>query len=182
MKKILFMIFLLVIICFPNIVKAIATNSSYNNIKIYFFYQDNCKECDTGKQWLEEELKDNDRVRVEYIKIDDNKELTKKTKDVLKIERENIPLIIIGTNYFLGFNNKIKDNLTNAIKSYENVEIYCDVVSKIQNNEDTKDCIIQNKDIYVQSIGFSTIKKIILISVGICLVVSGVFIIKQKNH
>ncbi len=178
MKKRFFLLAFL-LLTFPVISKALATNSSYNNIKVYFFYEDNCKSCEEGKNWLEENLKDNKRVRAEYIKINENKGLNKQLKKELNITKNDIPLIILGTNYFIGFNDKTKDNLTKAIKSYEDALDYCDIVSKLQNDEDIKDCIKQNKDIYNQSKSFS-IPLIVLIVGGLILIVAIYLVIKKK--
>ena len=180
MKKLLYMFFLLVLLCLPTTSKALATNSSYNNIVVYFIYEDNCNSCDKGKEFLEQHLKDNNRVRAEYIKVDNNKELNTKLREALNIKKEDTPLIIIGTNYFIGFNNKIKENLTEAIKSYENTADYCDVVSKVRNNEEIKDCINFNKDIYKEK----TPTFLIIISIvgGICLITCTCLIIKRKSR
>ena len=181
MKKLLYIFFLLVLLCLPTTSKALATNSSYNNIVVYFIYEDNCNNCDTGKEFLQQHLKDNNRVRPEYIKVDSNKELNKKLREALDIKKEDTPLIIIGTNYFIGFNNKIKENLTEAIKSYENTSDYCDVVSKIRKNEDIKDCVTQNKGIYNQQKEISVFIKVIIVIVSICLLIGAGLIIKKKK-
>ncbi len=172
MKRILFAFFLLTFLCFPSTSKALATNSSLDNLKVYFFYEENCKECDKGKTWLDNYLKDNNRVIAEYIKVSDNKELNSKIKDKLNIKKDDVPLFVIGSNYFIGFNNRVKSNLTEAIKSYENSSSYCDAVLKIQNDEDIKDCTEKNKNIYHENISAIAVIIIILIIIGIivCLI------------
>ncbi len=163
-KKLVF--FLFMFLSFINVSKAIVTNSSYDNIKVYFFYNDNCKECNTGKNWLHEESQNDNRIRIEDINIENDNELYNKVKDSLNIKNEKVPLILIGTNYFIGFNEKIKNNLLNAISSYEKVETYCDVITKIQNEEDINECTNQNKEIYKDN-NFLIIVAIIFILIGI---------------
>ena len=172
------MIFLILMI--PFTVKAIATNSSYTDINVYFFYEENCEECDKAKEWLETEFKENYRVRIEYLKIEENKELNEKLKESLKIKKNKYPLMIIGSNTFIGFNEKTKSNLKEAIKSYEEVNDSCDVVSKIRNDEDIKECLNQNKDIYKEPFEFP-IYGVILIVFFICLIIGVFFMMKKKK-
>ncbi len=165
----------------PFTVKAIATNSSYTDIEVYFFYEDSCEECDKFKEWLEEELKDNTLIRIEYLKVDDNKELNENLKDALKIKKNKYPLMIIGSNIFIGFDEKTKNNLKEAIQSYEEVDDFCDVVSKIRNDEDIKECLNQNKDIYKESFEFP-IYGIVLIVFIICVILGVFFMMKKKKR
>ena len=111
------MIFMILMI--PFTVKAIATNSSYTDIKVYFFYEENCEECDKAKEWLETEFKENIRVRIEYLKTEENKELYDKVNNTLKIKKNKYPLMIVGSTTFIGFDEKTKNNLKEAIQSYE---------------------------------------------------------------
>lgn len=186
MKKRLFIFFLLIYLCFPVVSNALATNSSSDNVKVSLFYQDNCKECDSAKEFLDNYRKDNYRLNTEYINIDDNKELNNKVKDLFSIKKDSVPLIVIGSNYFVGFNDNIKEELTSAIKAYEEKEEYCDVVSKLKNGEDTKDCINQNKDIYKQKntsgVNISTIIKVVTVCILVALVIGVVFIFMKKKN
>ena len=76
MKKLLILIFLLLI--FPKSYNAItSTSSSYdNNLKVYVFYDDNCKNCDKEKEWLDT-IKN---IDVSYLNINDNNNLLKTIK------------------------------------------------------------------------------------------------------
>ncbi len=181
MKKVLGMFFLLITLCLPIVSNALATNSSYDNIKVYFFYEEDCKDCEKAKEWLEEELKEHQRVRAEYVKIENNQEFSKQVKNTLQIKKDTVPLMVIGSNSFLGFSSKVKNNLTEAMESYEEAESYCDVISKIRNQEDVKDCMNQNKEIYHPSTGLSTLVKIVLGMVGIGFVVGVIFLVQKKK-
>lgn len=187
MKKRLFILFILMYLCFPIVSNAIATNSSdISYIRIYLFSNNKCKECDSAKEFLDNYRKDNYRLNTEYINIDDNKELNNKVKDLFSIKKDSVPLIVIGSNYFIGFNDNIKEELTSAIKAYEEKEEYCDVVSKLKNGEDTKDCINQNKDIYKQKntsgVSISTIIKVVTVCILVALVIGVVFIFMKKKN
>ncbi len=179
MKKVLFMFFLLMFLCIPISIKAIATNSSYS-VKINVFYKDNCKDCDKQKKWLEE-YKKNNFINVEYIDIEDNKELYNKVKSALKVNKKDLPLVVVGSNYFIGFNDKIKSNLTDAIDSYLKNENYCELVTKLRNNDGVKDCLKNNQDIYKQSNSFPIFLKIVIVIIGIVLVI-GIFKIINKKR
>ena len=180
MKKIMtIMIFMILII--PFTVKAIATNSSYTDIEVYFFYEDNCEECDKAKEWLETEFKEDYRVRIEYLKTEENKELNDKVHESLKIKKNKYPLMIVGSDTFIGFNEKTKNNLKEAIHSYEEVDDFCDVVSKIRNDEDIKECLNQNKDIYKEPFELP-IYGIVLIVFIICVILGVFFMMKKKKR
>ena len=179
MKKLLFMFFLLMFLCFPIKSNAVVTNSSYS-VKVNVFLKNDCKDCEKEKDWLEEYRKES-FMDIEYINIDDNNELYNKIKKALSIKSNKTPLVIIGSNYFIGFDKNTKEELTNAIKSYEEIDSYCDTVSKVRKNEDIKDCINQNEGIYNQQKKTSIFIKVIIAIVGICLIIGAGLIIKKKK-
>lgn len=169
MKKRLFAIFLMLLLCFPIVTKALATNSSYDNIKVYLFYKDDCKDCDKAQEWLEKELEEHKRVRPQLIKIDDNKDLYNKVKDVLDIKKEDEPLMIIGSNYFVGYNDRVKTNLMDAVKAYEDAKDYCDIVSKIEADKDTDECLKTNEGIYEAPVSVNVVVIIVIVLVLIAI-------------
>ncbi len=181
MKKLIILLSIMVL-CMPIETKAVATNSSYDNIKVYLFYGDDCKDCDKAKDWLENELKNHDRVRSALINIENDDKLYKDVKKVLDIKKDNEPVLILGSNYFVGYNDKTKNNLTEAIKAYEDAKDYCDIVSKIQNDEDTNSCLEQNKDIY--EVKEVPIALVIGISAGVLVIAIALctFIIIKKKR
>ena len=160
MKKLLFMFFLLMFLCFPIKSNAVVTNSSYS-VKVNVFLKNDCKDCEKEKDWLEEYRRES-FVDIEYINMDDNNELYDKIQKALSIKNNKTPLVIIGSNYFVGFDKNTKEELTNAIKSYEEIDNYCNTVSIVRKNEDIKDCINKNKGIYNQSTFYSKFIKIII--------------------
>ncbi len=174
MNKLLSIIIIFIILIIPINVNAVVSNSFYN-IKINVFYKDNCKECEEEKEWIED-YKEDKFINVEYINIKDNEKLYNEIKESLKIKKDNVPLVIIGSNYFLGFNDRIKGNLIEAIKAYEESKDYCDVVTKIKNKEDIKECLKVNKNIYKDNIFISVIIMIIAI---IVLVIVGRLVVKK---
>ncbi len=178
MKKLLFVFFLLMLLCFPAKSNAVVTNSSYS-VKVNVFLKDDCEDCEKAKEWLEEYRKEK-FIDVEYININDNNELYDKIKKELKIKNNKMPLTIIGSNYFIGFNNKMKESLNKAITAYDEVDNYCDIVSKTRQNEDVKECIKQNKDIYKANNFPTTI--IVIVSLVILCSIIGINLIIKKKH
>lgn len=175
MKKQLIIFFLLILLCFPIVSKAVVTNSiEYDGTKIYVFYQESNENYEKEKQWLE----DNTNIRKEYINTNENNELYTKVKDVLKIKKDKLPLTIIGSTYFIGFDEKTKNQINEAITSYENADQYGDVVEKIRNNEDVKDIVKQNEGIYKQPGTSNNILIIVLIIVVVFILIC---ILKAKG-
>ena len=166
------------VLCFPIKSQAVVTNSSYS-VKVYFFYENDCKDCDKAQEWLEDYKKES-FIDVEYINIAANDELYNKITKSLSIKKNKIPLIIIGSNYFTEFNNS-KEEITKAIKSYEKVESYCDTVSKVRKKENIKDCLNQNKDIYNEQSKISESIKVIIIIISVCLILTASLIIQKKK-
>ncbi len=177
MKKLLSMFFLLMFLCFPIKTKAVVTNSSYS-VKVYFFFKEDCRECEEAQKWLEEYSK-NSFINVEYLNSEENNDLYKNIKETLKIKSKKEPLIVIGSNFFIGFNDKIKTKLTDAITAYEKEENHCDTVSKIRKNENGRDCIKENKGIYKEP--NHIFGKIVLAIFGIGLIIGIAFLLKNKK-
>ncbi len=168
MKKILFTSIVLILLLFPIVSKAVATNSSYyDGVKIYVFYEENSENFEQEKQWLEEDAS----IMKTYLNINENSELLSKVKDALKIGGNKLPITIIGSTYFIGFDEKVQNNMKEAVEAYKNVEEYGDIIEKIRNNEDAKDVIKQNEEIYKQPGKFNTVFNIILIIVVVCVVI-----------
>ena len=109
MKKILIIIILL--LSFPLVTRAVATNSSYDNIKVYLFYEDENDSFNDMQKYLQETLEDYKRIRLQLVNTGEEKDLYEKVKDKLNIEDDDKPLIVIGSSYFIGNSQKLKINL-----------------------------------------------------------------------
>ncbi len=178
MKKKILMFFIM-FLCLPIITKALATNSSVDySINVNVFYEDDCKDCTKLKNWLANYKKDDNRVNVNSFNIKSNKKLSSKVRDALNIRNNKTPFIVIGSNSFVGFNDKVKDELTKAIKAYEDEDEYCDVVLKVKTNSDVKDCISMNKGIYKQKNNNLMVMMVSFVSV--CLVII-LFMFSKRN-
>ncbi len=180
MKQRICLLILVIYLCFPLVTKAIATNSSdINYLKIYYFTKDDCEDCQKGKDILAN-YEDKEKINIEYLDINENKEIYNKVKDVLKIKKDYNPLIIIGSNYFYEFNDKTKDKLADAIKAYTDKDNFCNLVTLIKNDEKLDNCLKQNDGIYKQE-NNSILKVIGVICIGGLVIALGVFVFKKMK-
>lgn len=179
MKKISLIGLFLMLLCIPTVSNAVATNSSiFAKNKIYVLYGDDCKKCDQEKEALEETYKDDSSVRIEYIHINDDKEFIKKIKKNLKISYNKVPITIIGTTYFTGFNHNTLKHITKAVSAYDKEDNYCDIVASIKNKEDIGKCLQKNQGIYKEN-SVIMIIGIAALAIIICFII---FRISQKKR
>ncbi len=177
MKKLLIILALLMILFIPVVSHAVATTSSmFAKNKIYILYTDTCQKCAKERKLLEKKYEDDNSVNIEYININENKELVKKIKKNLKINNDKLPITIIGTTYFTGFNNIIMNKLTKAVSLYDKND-YCDIVTCINNKADINKCLKNNEGIYKDTKTY-LIFGIIPIVLLICLII---FIINKTK-
>ncbi len=176
MKKIV--IIMIMFMMFPLMPKAIVTNSSYNNLKIYYFGENNSTEYKQVEKWLNE--LDDKKIILENIDINDNKKLNEQVRTKLKIKNKN-SLIIVGSSYYTSFNNRIKKELKKSIENYEKENNYCDLVNKVKNNEDIEDCIAENKKIDNQKKIMNPYIKIVMAICIVGVVLLTIFTLKNKE-
>ena len=178
MKKVFFISIFLILICFTGVSNAIVTNSStYSNVKAYVLYNEENDLFKEQKEWLDKNLD----IRKEYINTNENNELYQKIKDVLKIKKDKFPLIIIGSSYFVNFDDKVQNNIKEAEKAYKNAKEYGDIVEKLKNNEDVKEVIKQNEKIYKNKNTFNVIIKVVIIVIAVLLVIVILNILLKKK-
>lgn len=178
MKKIFTSIIILILLSFNVVSNAIVTNSSeYSNAKVYVFYDEENEVYQKEKNYLDENV----NIRKEYINTNENGELFTKLKDALKIKNEKLPISVVGSTYFVGFDEKIQTNIEEAVKSYEEIEEYGDIVEKIKNNEDVKDIIKQNEGVYKQPSKPNVFLKVLFAIIALILAIFILRIILRKK-
>ena len=106
----------------------------------------------------------------------------KKIKKELKIGKNNTPITIVGSTYFVGFNEETKNNIKDAITAYDNADEYGDIVEKTKNNEDVKDLIKQNNQIYKQPKKTNIFLVVLIVLVLIIIILLFMKYIKSKNR
>ena len=187
MKKSLFVILACVLLLPSLEVNAVVTNSSqYADLKVYLFGEENCELCAEEKEWLQEYSNKENTVSFEYFDKTEKEELFKTIKDKLFSKEDDLPITIIGSNYFVGFNDQVKDKIKEAATAYNEADSYCDIVARARNNGDMEECLETNKEIYHsdESLPLWTTVGIVLILtiVVIGLIVSAVVMIKKKKE
>ncbi len=148
MKNKILYIIMGVLLFIPVSTKALVTSSSkYKNVNSYLFVRDDCKKCDEVNKWLEEENSKSPYTQLIVLTIKDNKDLYDKVKEVLKIKNNSFPLLVIGSNYFSDFDKEEKINIVKTLEAYKTNDS-CNLISIIQRNEDTNNCLKENDNIY----------------------------------
>ncbi len=128
MKKIIKLL-TIVLLMFPLLV------SSKEKIKVYLFEQDGCPYCKSAKEYLselnEEYIEYFELVEVNISKSVNNSKLMVEASEELGEKIESVPLIVIGEEYFSGFEEKTKKLVKDEIiKQYED-ESSKDIVGNI---------------------------------------------------
>ena len=145
MKKITYIILSLFVFLPIVCEAAVATTSGERELNVYLFTPNECDKCEDIKKYIESKHNENNRIILNEINVKEEKEVYDKLKDILNFKSDNYPLVIIGTDYFIGYDSK---KLDKAIKSYLNNEDYCNLVYRIENDKDISNCLEINKDIY----------------------------------
>ena len=150
MKKFIYTL-IIVLMLLPITTQALATNADdYEQLEVFVFTKKNCSECDEVKEYLDDYLKDKVNLKVTYLDSKDNKDTIKSLKKELDIKQNKYPLIVVGSNYLVGYDNEVKDNLNDTISAYQDNNVYCNLVNKIESDEDLTNCKLNNKDIIKQ--------------------------------
>lgn len=182
MKKLLYLLGLIVLISMPLVTKAVVANSSsLKDVNIYVFYNDE----EQGKEeldWLEETRNNYYRLSIKDMEISSNEDLYKDVKEKLNIKKTDEPITIIGSTYFIGYDDDAKEQITKAIEAYYKPTDICDIVDKIDNDEKLDECYETNKDIYEQpNYNKSNLPFIIIGIVVVIIITIGVVLIVKKN-
>ncbi len=142
MRKIVY-IFLICLLLPMNAYATIGSNSSIKDVNVYIF-KNECDKCIQEEKWLDSIY--TKYARLNIVKVND----IKKYEDILKklkVPNNKYPLLIIGSDYFIGFNDKIKEEVENAIEAYSKEDSYCDIFDTKLSN---KECLDLNKKIYTK--------------------------------
>ncbi len=117
---------------------------------IYLFYSEDCQFCQREKAWLNSLVGKRADLRVQYYEVHENEELTKKVRKALDIENGYIPLTVVGSDYFIGYNESIGEDILDALSHYKGKD-FCDLVPLVLEGKSTSGCRIKNDGIYTNS-------------------------------
>ena len=115
---------------------------------LYFFHGDGCPHCAEEEKFLEK-VKDKVNI-VEYEVWYDtsNEEFMNQVKTSFGIDKNGVPLTIIGDTYFLGYSSSIGNDINRAIDYYNDYDNYIDQVNRVKegvfNKEELNDSFTEN--------------------------------------
>jgi len=114
MKKLFWGVILFLVLLIPN--KALALNE----VNIYFFHSESCDYCKQEKAYLEALKERYFNIKTYYydVSTDTNNDLMKRAKELYGVKESGIPFTIIGDSTFVGFSQKKKCDMEDAIYNY----------------------------------------------------------------
>lgn len=137
MKKIVF--FLVgIIISFFAVSDVFAAE---NKVTLYLFYGDGCPHCAHEKEFLNDIKDDYNNLEIVQYEVwydEDNQDFLEKVKEELEIDKNGVPVTIIGETVIMGYSDSMQGKIKRAIKFYTENE-YKDVVSQIKNGTYVKE-------------------------------------------
>jgi len=136
MKKLILCCFMLLIVptcCFAisdsyvdKVAKYTGTTVGDDKINLYLFHGEECPHCEEERNWLSEiEKKYKDKLNIYYFEVwhnEDNAKIKTEIQKEFNIEKNGVPLTIIGEKYFVGFSSVISSNIENTILNYCNIK------------------------------------------------------------
>mgnify|MGYP004522970817 CR=1 FL=1 len=140
-KKIIFSL----IFCFlflPNV-------NALENVKLYLFYNYDCPHCADEKVYLkelEEEYDNLEIIKYEVKKDEENKELLSEFLKQQGWDINAVPLTIISTNYFIGYNDDIGTKIRCAVNYYGN-NVHRDLVGEFLGTSEVREDLIDEFNI-----------------------------------
>ena len=106
-----------------------------NKVTLYLFYGDGCPHCANEKEFLKDLEKDFDSLEIVKYEVwynKDNQDLLEKVKKDLEIDKNGVPITIIGETVIFGYTDSMQGQITRAVEFYLEND-YEDVVFEIKN-------------------------------------------------
>ncbi len=130
MKKAL--LILLVFVCLVFFTTHHALSSPIPTI--HLFWAEGCPHCAHEKEFLNDYLKENKNIVVEYYEITrdkDNLELLQKVGQVLKADVAGVPFTVVGNKYIVGFQDAgtTGTEIVKLVQDYENNDIVSTIIN-----------------------------------------------------
>ncbi|MBP5694916.1 MAG: hypothetical protein J6X03_05740, partial [Bacilli bacterium] len=107
----------------------ISSTVSAKQISIYLFHSSDCVHCKAEIKFLDE-IKDKYDIKIykyEVMYNEENREILKNVRELLKNDGTTVPFTIIGETTFTGFSDVQRAQIEKAIEEYQEVP-YCDKV------------------------------------------------------
>ena len=132
--KILLVAIFMMLLFLPNV-------KAEENLKFYLFYQESCPHCHDEMEFInsiKDEYPTVDFVFYEISLNEMNYNFYNKVLKKTKINANGVPFTIIGTDYYVGFNEEISKNIVESLNKFLEVGTI-DVISMVKNDEDLSD-------------------------------------------
>ena len=132
--KILLVAIFMMLLFLPNV-------KAEENLKFYLFYQESCPHCHDEMEFInsiKDEYPTVDFVFYEISLNEMNYNFYNKVLKKTKINANGVPFTIIGTDYYVGFNEEISKNIVESLNKFLETGTI-DVISMVKNDEDLSD-------------------------------------------
>lgn len=132
--KILLVAIFMMLLFLPNV-------KAEENLKFYLFYQESCPHCHDEMEFInsiKDEYPTVDFVFYEISLNEMNYNFYNKVLKKTKINANGVPFTIIGTDYYVGFNEEISKNIVESLNKFLEIGTI-DIISMVKNDEDLSD-------------------------------------------
>ena len=132
--KILLVAIFMMLLFLPNV-------KAEENLKFYLFYQESCPHCHDEMEFInsiKDEYPTVDFVFYEISLNEMNYNFYNKVLKKTKINANGVPFTIIGTDYYVGFNEEISKNIVESLNKFLEIGTV-DIISMVKNDEDLSD-------------------------------------------
>ncbi len=132
--KILLIAIFMMLLFLPNV-------KAEENLKFYLFYQESCPHCHDEMEFInsiKDEYPTVDFVFYEISLNEMNYNFYNKVLKKTKINANGVPFTIIGTDYYVGFNEEISKNIVESLNKFLEIGTI-DIISMVKNDEDLSD-------------------------------------------
>ena len=180
MKKYFLIIITLLMVIPFKVLATIGTASNVNYLNIYLICKEKEEDCLLMEKELNNYIKENNNYTLIKINSEEESDLVEEIKENLNIKSNKLPLVVIGTNYFLGNSKNTQEKIKDAINAYQ-YRKHCDLVNNIKNNEKLDECFETNEEIYEDKYPWLLIVTIIGTTISLISIFSIIFYNKKKK-
>lgn len=109
-------------------------------LRVYLFHQESCPHCKKEIQYLEELKNEYSNLDVVTYEVSQNVMNYNFMNRVIEktgiVTNGQVPFTIIGTDYYIGFEDHVKKSIKDSIDKFLNDKNSIDVIAKVKNGDD----------------------------------------------
>jgi len=118
-----------------------STKADEDKIRLYLFHQNGCPHCEAELEFLESIEDDYEGLEIIKYEVSSNQmnySLYNKVMKKTRIYENGVPFTMIGTDYFIGFDEKTGTDkeIKKSIEKFLKSDNYKDIISMVKNDED----------------------------------------------